>query len=128
MINYCTNNILLCIYIFSLNIHVGIKRKHYKTIKIRNLLEAYWINKILIRSLLIKLFLYVLALITYVWIIDDWHERCESLLWLLNKRYLQIIYVITKLEKNVRWSTYNFIFMFVALYLFYNFIFMFLIL
>jgi len=26
-------------------------------------------------------------------------ERCESLLWLLNKIYLQIIYVITELEK-----------------------------
>ena len=29
-------------------------------------------------------------------------ERWESLLWLLNKIYLQISFVITELEKNVR--------------------------
>ena len=43
-------------------------------------------------------------------------ERCESLLWLLNKVYLQIISVITELGKNVRETNikYYFTFMFVT--------------
>jgi len=43
------------------------------------------------------------------------YERCKSLLWLLNQIYLQIISVITELEKNIRETNikYYFIFMFV---------------
>jgi len=58
-----------------------------------------------------------------IWIIDVSNgriqlfmcERCESLMWLLNKRYLQNISVITELEKNGRKTNikYYFTFMFV---------------
>jgi len=47
-----------------------------------------------------------------IWFIDDCHikwtdsivhvQGCESLLWLLNKIYLQIISVITELEKKCK--------------------------
>jgi len=59
-----------------------------------------------------------------IWMINvlnrliQWYmcERCESLLWLLNKKYLKIISVITELENmweaNIK---YYFTFMFVDL-------------